>query len=455
MWKLLFDSDFNRGFLTSEVMKGADVQEESWQKSADGGGGGMSKTTRYTKWLGMPIGPKTTKAILTDVCEHKDFDDYVSAVTTTSTPDVPSGSCFTTKVRTCITWAGPNQVQVMVTGAAEFSKSSWIKGQIEKGVAEGLTVHYKELNKHIRKHIAAHPKGFGGVAASVGGGKAANGSGAPSADRRRERSNGISVPSSGGVHNPGQRSKESIVTVPPVTGTSPSPATGVWSVFATEWNHSAVSHLALVSVLVAVMLANIYIFRQIASVSTQIERIQNGIFPTDPPQQHRYSGQYYDHDYDHQGRSSSPYARYPSAGSGRMSSGGMRYSREMDDYEREEMFARDQEDAMWTWLLEREARHRQYRAAASGVPPSKRHSAAPQEEPHWNDKNTRDRILQQQEQRAMEAETRLQSRIVELQARLAALEQQAFVIKMETRMVEQEQEQGVPTSEEGKEEVAV
>ncbi|KAK3814433.1 MAG: GRAM domain-containing protein, partial [Benniella sp.] len=151
MWKLLFDSDFNKGFLTSEVMKGADVQEESWQKSADGGN--MSKTTRYTKWLGMPIGPKTTKAILTDVCEHKDFDDYVTAVTTTSTPDVPSGGCFTTKVRTCITWAGPNQVQVVVTGGVEFSKSSWIKGQIEKGAAEGLTVHYKELNKSIRKHI--------------------------------------------------------------------------------------------------------------------------------------------------------------------------------------------------------------------------------------------------------------------------------------------------------------
>ncbi|KAI7819634.1 GRAM domain-containing protein, partial [Gamsiella multidivaricata] len=150
IWKLIFDSDFSKGFLTNEVMKGADVQEEAWQKADNGT---TTKVTKYTKWLGMPIGPKTTKAILTDVCEHKDFDEYVTTVTTTSTPDVPSGNSFTTKCRTCITWAGPNQVKVLVTGAVEFTKSSWIKGQIEKGAAEGMTTHYKELNASMRKHI--------------------------------------------------------------------------------------------------------------------------------------------------------------------------------------------------------------------------------------------------------------------------------------------------------------
>ncbi|KAH7050736.1 GRAM domain-containing protein, partial [Linnemannia elongata] len=150
IWKLLFDSDFSKGFLTSDVMKGADVQEEPWQNAPDGT---ATRVTRYTRWLGMPIGPKTTKAIVTDVCEHKDFEDYVTVVTTTSTPDVPSGGSFTTKVRTCLTWAGPNQVLVVVTGAVEFTKSSWIKGQIEKGAAEGLTFHYKEVNPCMRKHI--------------------------------------------------------------------------------------------------------------------------------------------------------------------------------------------------------------------------------------------------------------------------------------------------------------
>ncbi|KAG0260325.1 hypothetical protein BGZ95_004489, partial [Linnemannia exigua] len=84
MWKLLFDSNFSKGFLTNEAMKGADVQEEAWKPAGDGT---SSKVTKYTKWLGMPIGPKTTKAILTDVCENKNFDEYVTTVTTTSTPD--------------------------------------------------------------------------------------------------------------------------------------------------------------------------------------------------------------------------------------------------------------------------------------------------------------------------------------------------------------------------------
>ncbi|KAF9190273.1 hypothetical protein BGZ50_000304, partial [Haplosporangium sp. Z 11] len=165
LWKLLFDSDFSKGFLTSEAMKGADVQEEPWQESSTDGT--STKVTRYTRWLGMPIGPKTTKAILTDVCEYKNFDMYVTTVTTTSTPDVPSGGSFTTKVRTCITWAGPNQVRIVVTGAVEFTKSSWVKGQIEKGAAEGMTFHYKELNQSLRKHIATHPKEFTGAGAAA------------------------------------------------------------------------------------------------------------------------------------------------------------------------------------------------------------------------------------------------------------------------------------------------
>ncbi|KAG0240474.1 hypothetical protein BGX31_001935 [Mortierella sp. GBA43] len=477
MWKLLFDSDFNKNFLTSEVMKGGDVQEEAWQTS----GGAMTKTTKYIKWLGMPIGPKTTKATLTDVCEHRDFDDYVTTVTATSTPDVPSGGCFTTKVRTCISWAGPNQVQIIVTGAVEFSKSTWIKGQIEKGAADGLTTHYKELNKFIRKHVAANSKNLGS-----GGSKAVNG--APvslSADRRKERLQSASPANGGGL-----RSKELADTVPstPVSSTgrssssSSSSSTDIWSMLAkaTEWNHGAVSHLALVAVLVAVMLANAYIFRQIASVSTQIEKMQDGgaLLTSDHSHHHHHHHQHqqrhshYHQDHSSSSSSSSRERPLPPAGSGRVSSSeGMRYSREMNDFEREEMFAREQEEAMWAWLLEREARHRQYRAA-SGVPPPPQQQQQPsppfsagapgsgsssnteqrsppspaqeEKEAFWSEKNTRDWILQQQEHRARETETRLQARIAELQERLAALEQQSSAIKVETRVMEEEQDQGIP-----------
>lgn len=58
---------------------------------------------------------------------HYDLDDYITQVTTTQTPDVPAGSSFCVKTRTCLTWAGDNKVRILVTFAVEFTKSSWLK----------------------------------------------------------------------------------------------------------------------------------------------------------------------------------------------------------------------------------------------------------------------------------------------------------------------------------------
>ncbi|KAF8936655.1 hypothetical protein BGZ58_003875 [Dissophora ornata] len=435
MWKLLFDSEFNKNFLTSEAMKGADVQEEPWQQTADG----MStKATRYTKWIGMPIGPKTTKAILTDVVEHRDLDEYVTTVTTTSTPDVPSGGSFTTKCRTCITWAGPNQVQVEVTGGVEFSKSSWIKGQIEKGAAEGLTTHFKELNKSIRKFIAANPNIFAGAGssstvntASAGGAvaieaKAAMPEGYVVGSRESLPSSVASTRSSGGQGFESQDIAQS-KTIP--AGTSPS-SLGIWSALskAMEWNHGAASHLAFVSILVIVMFANVYIYLQISSVSSQIERIQNDILYVDP---HHYYHHHDQHpDVYHPPSASSPphHSRTPpsSAGSGWMPS---QPRKVLDDIEREERFARDQEEAMWAWLTEREARHRQYRAGKGARADNNERQSAPGPGPAVNVKD---------EHKLTETEAKLHAKIVQLQERLASLELQGSSITVESRAIEQD-----------------
>ncbi|KAF9292127.1 hypothetical protein BGZ68_010382 [Mortierella alpina] len=347
MWELLFDSDFSKSFLTNEAMKGADVQEEPWQKAADGT---STKVTKYIKWLGMPIGPKTTKAILTDVCENKDFDDYVTTVTTTSTPDVPSGGSFTTKCRTCITWAGPGRVQVVVTGAVEFTKSSWIKGQIEKGAAEGMATHYKELNTSIRKHIVAHPDQFGVSTNGDAGADSAltpstNGAAQKEASSIRRRShtlrkaNGDRVSSqsssteNSGTEN-GQPLKAAFVNTP--DGSS---KTGFWSslmdsVLRNEGDNA--SHLALVAVLLLVMFANIYIWFQISSVTSQIEKIQGSVLGQRAGARPMYRGK--GHGYD---------SRY------------MDYSNRGD-----ESYAREKEEAMWAWLTEREERHSRYQHAS-------------------------------------------------------------------------------------------
>ncbi|KAF9360778.1 hypothetical protein BGX26_007729 [Mortierella sp. AD094] len=438
MWKLLFDSDFSKGFLTSESMKGADVQEEAWQSSPDGK---STKTIKYTKWLGMPIGPKTTKAILTDVCEYKNFDDYTTTVTTTSTPDVPSGGSFTTKVRTCITWAGPNQVQVVVTGGVEFTKSSWIKGQIEKGAAEGLTTHYKELSRCIRKHIAANSKDFGGSTSS-----SKTSTAAPVAptreDHLKERLQDTLASSSQSSVSPAQgqgstRTPTSAQTTAGAAGSSP--LAGFFSNLSKsmDWNHSNSSaQLLFVAVLVIVMVANFYIFLQISSVSSQIEKIQSEIL-----------GDHHHHLHQHQhhpGNNHFASPRSSPAGSGRHTAGphsppsrSKMPLRDYDDFEREEMFARAQEEAMWAWLTEREARHRQYRTS-SGVYMDNKERYGRKSSNEKKDQNQQQQQQQQQNDGQTETEANLQTRIGQLQEQLAALERQASLIKIDTLAVEKD-----------------
>ncbi|KAF9573703.1 hypothetical protein EC968_008219 [Mortierella alpina] len=461
LWKLLFDSQFAKGFLTSEVMKGADVQEEAWKNAPDGKS--STKVTRYIKWLGMPIGPKTTKAILTDLCEHKNFDEYVTTVTTTSTPDVPSGGSFSTKVRTCITWAGPHQVQMVVTGAVEFTKSSWIKGQIEKGAQEGMTMHYKELDRSLRKYIATHPREFpslGGVAAAsttTGRSGKTDGSATPSPPVPGPRSTSLKEHSGERTGSPSvsfettaasgkkdsQRSTAAAGTAAGATATTAGLAgqqakTSVGSSLARlvsklsktlelEWN----AHLMMVSVLAVVLLANVYIWYQISSVSSQIERIQGDGFLAGHQRHH-----YHHH---HHPKSSSASASSSSSSTKRPPAWAL------DD----EDFALEQEDAMWAWLTEREARHRQYRkknVAAQYLENLLRFDAdRTRKTPPPPPPTTGNRPGGLDEARIQEVEEKLQARIEELQGQLEALERQAFALQAESEGLERESNGGSTT----------
>ncbi|KAF9904472.1 hypothetical protein BX616_001285 [Lobosporangium transversale] len=416
MWKLLFESDFTKSFLTSDAMKGADVQEEPWRDAADGT---STKVTKYTKWLGMPIGPKTTKATLTDVCEHKDFDDYVTNVTTTSTPDVPSGGCFTTKCRTCITWAGPNQIQVVVTGAIEFTKSSWIKGQIEKGAGEGMTAHYKELHQSINKYIADHPEEFGGSGSSNGATADTVSSSTPKQSPARSRTSSRSVKKNHKLDKDmlaeGVDVNKPLPPVSPTTSVTPNKNKnkdnqveaggigGVWSRITSMFSSAdseGASHFALVAVLLLVMLANIYIWFQISNVTSQIERIQSDILGQmrENGKGHQHKGSYsFMMDTSEDGTNAFEYA----------------------ELSPEERYAREQEDAMWAWLTEREERHREFqrKGAQDWLKSLNDHK---EQSNNGNESNNGESSTSQE---FSVTEAKLQARINELQQQLEGLEQ--------------------------------
>ena len=90
---------------------------------------GQSRSYTYIKPLYAPIGPKTTKCLVTETLDFIDLERSVSVTASTQTPDVPSGGIFVTKTRFCFMWAPGNQTRAIMNYTIEWSGKSWIKGK--------------------------------------------------------------------------------------------------------------------------------------------------------------------------------------------------------------------------------------------------------------------------------------------------------------------------------------
>ena len=139
----------------------------------------LARNMSYIKRLNASIGPKSTKCEIRDETLYCDFDDYVVTLTTTRTPDVPSGSVFSVKTRTCITWASSASSHIVVTSKVEWTGRSFIKGArvmtcsqqltlivlkktgiIEKSAIEGQRTYQRELDRAMRIYIQEHQTEF-------------------------------------------------------------------------------------------------------------------------------------------------------------------------------------------------------------------------------------------------------------------------------------------------------
>ncbi|KAK7206824.1 hypothetical protein BZA70DRAFT_255488 [Myxozyma melibiosi] len=107
--------------------------------------GHRARTFSYIKPLNASIGPKQTKCLTTETLTFWDFNDHVTVVVSTETPDVPNGNLFVTKTKYCITWAENNTTRMLIMCTVEWSGKSWIKGPIEKGANEGQAQSAKDL----------------------------------------------------------------------------------------------------------------------------------------------------------------------------------------------------------------------------------------------------------------------------------------------------------------------
>ncbi|KAH7338826.1 hypothetical protein B0J17DRAFT_570838 [Rhizoctonia solani] len=158
IYNLMFASGFLKDFMAGE-QKLMEIQISDWHPEQSGSQL-LTRNMTYIKPLNGSIGPKQTKCELKDETLHVDFDDYVSTLTTTRTPDVPSGNVFSVKTRTCIMWAGAAASRLVVTSTVEWTGRSFIRSIIDKSATDGQKQYHIDLEKAMRSYIAAHRTEF-------------------------------------------------------------------------------------------------------------------------------------------------------------------------------------------------------------------------------------------------------------------------------------------------------
>ncbi|KAG6884689.1 hypothetical protein C0993_008940 [Termitomyces sp. T159_Od127] len=158
IYSLIFASGFMKDFM-SVNQKLMDIQISDWTPTAPSSKL-LARNMSYIKPLNGSLGPKQTKCEIRDEMLYCDFDDHVILLTTTRTPEVPSGSVFAVKTRTCIMWAGPVSTRIVVTTEVEWTGRSFIKGIIERSAIDGQKVYHGELEKSMRAYIKEHQTEF-------------------------------------------------------------------------------------------------------------------------------------------------------------------------------------------------------------------------------------------------------------------------------------------------------
>jgi hypothetical protein len=128
----------------------AEISTGDWKA---GDGVKRERQVSYIKPLNNSMGPKQTKCNITEQVQAQDFNSSCVALSTTTTPDVPSGSSFQILTKYCMMWAGGTSTRILITCSIEWSKSSWIKGAIEKGSNEGQMSYAKDLVAELRRKL--------------------------------------------------------------------------------------------------------------------------------------------------------------------------------------------------------------------------------------------------------------------------------------------------------------
>lgn len=118
--------------------------------------GKSTRSVTYVKPLSGPVGPKQTRCLIEEVIEIKDFERCVQILQATTSPDVPSGDAFVIKTRFSLMWGPRNTTRLVMNCVTEWTKGSWIKVPIEKGVTSGQIQYTADLVEALKNHLASN-----------------------------------------------------------------------------------------------------------------------------------------------------------------------------------------------------------------------------------------------------------------------------------------------------------
>ncbi|EJS42793.1 YLR072W [Saccharomyces arboricola H-6] len=112
---------------------------------------------QYTKQLHFPVGPKSTNCQVMEILLHCDWERYINVLSITRTPNVPSGTSFSTRTRYMFRWDDQGQGCILkISFWVDWNASSWIKPMVESNCKNGQIAATKDLVKLIDEFVAEY-----------------------------------------------------------------------------------------------------------------------------------------------------------------------------------------------------------------------------------------------------------------------------------------------------------
>lgn len=113
----------------------------------------LERTYSYRRPLGYSLGPKSTKCCVLEVIEYCDYQSSVVVLSTTVTPDVPSGGSFSVRTRYYLSWGEASTTNLRIAYYVKWTGRSWIKNVVEKLTLAAQTSVNRSIVENLKQEV--------------------------------------------------------------------------------------------------------------------------------------------------------------------------------------------------------------------------------------------------------------------------------------------------------------